>query len=212
MTRKLVIFILIITTISCEPNQNDIGNYQEINEIFDRTEIQDLREIIQFFNTAICTSENLSNDDVNKCYNQYLKRLNENLTTEVGLELQISFEDQKAFLEQLNPNTLNQIWSYEKIWNKTSDTLEIRDYNLGKYMEFLKEFGKANDKANKYYENLMSIGVISPSAFADMLINYREYNTEDERIKLLIAIHYLTINEENYVRKKLKSLEEANKN
>ena len=40
---------------------------------------------------------------------------------------------------------------------------------------------------------------------ADIVTNYNEYDIRDERIKLLIAIHYLTLNERNNIQEILNS-------
>jgi hypothetical protein len=67
-------------------------------------------------------------------------------------------------------------------------------------LEFLKTFGEEDSVINNYYNSLDIAGDISPTMFADLAINYKNYNLKDPKIRLIIAIHYLTLNDK-YERK-----------
>ncbi|MBK8627678.1 MAG: hypothetical protein IPN86_19590 [Saprospiraceae bacterium] len=78
------------------------------------------------------------------------------------------------------------------------DSIQSIHINKGKYLDYLeKEISQINPKTKLYIEKFSMAGDISPSIFADVVKNYGEYDIEDERIRLLIAIHYLTINHRN---------------
>ncbi len=205
MKIQTVLISFIILVIGCQSNPKSLGDYEEVNKIFQEKEIEELEKIVEFFNESICKSEKLENTNVLDCYEQYFKRMRK--AEETGdVEIQIPYQEQEKLMQQLDINSFNEIWTYGKTWKKDSDTLEVINIKYdGKYIEFLKEFGRENIKAKNYVDRFEAVGDISPSMFADVLINYKEYDVRDERIKLLIAIHYLTQNEHYKVYEKLNS-------
>jgi hypothetical protein len=205
MKIQTIVISLIIFVIGCQSNPKSLEDYKDVNKIFEANEIEDLEKIVDFFNESICKSENLESTNVLNCYEQYFKRMRK--AEETGnVEMRISYQEQEKLMKEINLNTFNQIWTYGKTWKKGSDTLEVVNIKYdSKYIKFLKEFGKGNIKAKNYVERFEAVGDISPSMFADVLINYKDYDVRDERIKLLIAIHYLTQNEQFKIREKLNS-------
>ncbi|MEM6298079.1 MAG: hypothetical protein AAF740_05250, partial [Bacteroidota bacterium] len=202
MKIQIILISLFIFVIGCQSNPKSLGDYEDVNKTFEADEVQDLEKIVNFFNESICESENLESTNVLNCYEQYFKRMLK--AEETGIvEIQISYEAQEKLMKEINPRSFDQIWTYRKTWRKGTDTLEVVDINYdGKYIKFLKEFGKENIKAKYYAERFEATGDISPSMFADVLVNYKDYDVRDERVKLLIAIHYLTQNDQFKVREK----------
>ena len=205
MKIQTVLISFIILVIGCQSNPKSLRDYEEVNKIFQEKEIEDLERIVDFFNESICKSEKLENTNVLDCYELYFKRMRK--AEETGIvEIQIPYQEQEKLMREIDLNSFNQIWSYGKTWRKNSDTLEVVNIKYdGKYIKFLKEFGKENIKAKNYVDRFEAVGDISPSMFADVLMNYKEYDVRDERIKLLIAIHYLTQNEQYKIHEKLNS-------
>lgn len=77
------------------------------------------------------------------------------------------------------------------------DTLKYLDLRTdGKYAEFLKKLGKENEVVQEYYEELQASVGISPGMAAHLLMNPEDYDVNDVRVKLLVAIHYLTMNDQ----------------
>ncbi|MEN8123272.1 MAG: hypothetical protein ABFS35_23245 [Bacteroidota bacterium] len=117
-------------------------------------------------------------------------------------EIGIPFENQIQMYDRIDEITFQNIWTFNKSWKPdlpgTLKSIGIK-YN-SKYVDFLELFGKESEVVNNYYEDLMSCGDISPTMVADVLINHAQYDIQDERIRLLIAIHYLTLNDQ-YERK-----------
>jgi hypothetical protein len=87
---------------------------------------------------------------------------------------------------------------------KYSDTLKYIDYNRinSKYPKFLKELGKEYELIKNYSESLETSGGISPIMIGDILIikKHHQYDLNDIRLQLVLAIHYLTLNDQ-YERK-----------
>ena len=66
----------------------------------------------------------------------------------------------------------------------------------GKYFKFLQELAKEYERVDKYYvTQIGSVGsLLYPPAIAEILMKYEYYNLSDDRIRLLIAIHYIILN------------------
>ena len=194
MKLQIASLLLITLGMGCQPSPKAIGDYPDVKAVFHEEEIRDLAKIIAFFNEAICKSEHLDNSNVLACYERYFRRMQE--AEETGnLAINIPRQEQETLLREISPGTFEQIWAHGKAWAKGTDTLDILNIKPeGKFMAFLQAYGKANPKAKDYAEKFEVVGDISPSMIADVLINHQAYDVRDERMKLLIAVHYLTLN------------------
>ncbi|MBC8489660.1 MAG: hypothetical protein H8D45_26880 [Bacteroidetes bacterium] len=201
--KKLYQIIALIILIGCSgSNQENLQSNSTIIKIFNKSEIRDLTRILEFFNKQICTNQQLGKKNFNDCYLSFFERMSE--VEKIGsIKIKISFDEQKKMYAQLSDSTFNQIWTFGKVVNRLSnDTLQQIEIKYDcKYVDFLNQLGKDYNVINKYYENFRSIGDIGPSMVADLLINHDSYNFKDIRVKLFVAIHYLTLNDQ-YERKR----------
>jgi len=191
--KKLFYATVLFVLMGCKNNSNtSLESFQTITDIFDKSEIEDLNIILNFFNAQICSIENKTN--ITDCYRNFFKRLEASLE-EGYLDLRISFQDQQEMYNQISQNTFNQIWTFNKSWHwGSSDTLKSIDLKSGstKYKAFLESFGKENNTISDYNKWFTMRGGIS----RDVLWDYKRYDIRDPRIQLVVAIHYLTINDE----------------
>jgi len=202
---KIVIYCLIMVSLGCQTKPKSLSDYPDITNIFEAYEIDDLEKIIDSFNKSICKSENLKGTDVLECYEHYFTRMQK--AVETGrLEFQLPYAEQEKLMKELDIRSFYEVWGNLRTWKRGSDTLKVvnNKYN-GKYIKFLKSFSKENIKIQKYVFSYENIGDISPTMIADIVTNFNEYDIRDERIKLLIAIHYLTLNERNKIHEILNS-------
>ena len=94
----------------------------------------------------------------------------------------------------------NCIWVFGRSrikWGEP-DTLKHIEYRRdGKYMDFLKELGKEYEMVKNYREDFGLAGGISVSMSRDILMIKEDYQYDlnDVRLQLVIAIHYLTMND-----------------
>ena len=204
--KKIFYIIVLLLLIGCKTNnEKKLENNRTVTTIFDKSEIEDLRKILTFFNEQICDNENII-----ECYQRFLKRVAEQ-EKEYIIEINIPFQEQLKMYNQINENTFNQIWVfYEMRHRDYPDVLKYLNFNInGKYLKFLKEFGKENIIIENYLDRYRQLGGISMpySSITKYLEDYDEqgirrvkdiyedYDVEDERIQLVIAIHYLTLND-----------------
>jgi len=199
MKLSFIIASILILFNACS---DKLESNKTITSIFQEKEIQDLKKILNFFNDQICGSEISDRSKLHDCYTKYFKRLKEVSISEGDIRIGISYDEQKKLYENLNDETFDEIWYFIKSWHQGStDTLKNMQYRPnGKYVRFLEEFGKKNEKINDYYESCIASGGIPPTRVADVIYNYEDYNIKDVRVRLVIAIHYLTMND-GYQRK-----------
>jgi hypothetical protein len=199
--KQLLILTFILTLISCSRTDEKLGDNQTVKSIFDNNEIQDLEKILTFFEHQICKTENIPSDNALICYESFFSRMDK--AEESGdIDIQIPFENQIELYNQIDTSTFNQLWTFNWSWKfGAPDSLKSITFNYeGKYVRFLESFGKENKIIKDYYESFQAAGDISPNMVARLLKMYKEYDTKDIRIRLLVAMHYLTMNDQ-YKRK-----------
>ena len=197
--KKIYQIIALLVLIGCSAtNQDSLESNSTITTVFNESEIQDLERILEFFNEQICTTQQVDKNNLIDCYKSFFERMSESVNMG-SIEIKIPFDEQQYMYKQISDSTFNQIWAFNKVWKyNTTDTLkEIGIKYDCKYVDYLEQLGKDYEVINNYYDGFKSIGDIGPHRVADLLVNYHNYNTKDIRIRLVVAIHYLTLNDRN---------------
>jgi len=192
MKRHIQILLLLILSFNCNAQINELKSCRIVNSIFNESEIQDLETITNFFEKKICNK-----DSIEKCYYSFIAKLIRNEENGELFNIEIPFEEQTELYQDINKETFANIWFFQKVWTRNSaDTLKSLNYNYnGKFIAFLKEYGKNEKNIEIYYQTFIASEDISPSMYVQMLLNIKEMNIKDIRNRLVIAIHYLTIND-----------------
>ena len=206
---KLTLFLTLSILFSC---QNGKTNKLKSNQVFTESETVELISLLDKFDKEICRMESKSKDNFLDCYNSFFERILKEAETG-NIKIGITRKNQQEIIESLNPNLRNEFWGYGKgvmnrrIPNKNSneafpDTIKSIYLTKGKYFKYLeKEISQISPKTKLYFERLSKVmDISSPSIVADIIKNYDEYEIADDRIRFLIAIHYLTMNYENLER------------
>jgi len=190
--RYLIIIGLLILNFSCKTQKVT----PELKNNFSSEQIADLQKIMKFFKNRICIE---SKSDFGSCFEPMLPKL-----IETGYEPifeKINFNEQLELYKSISKNTFNEIWTF----CKTRDLVKNTEYQSlcakgadGKYSEYLLEVGKKNKFIKNYAEKLIASGDFEPSGFLQSQIytNKSEFNFKDPNIQLIIAIHFLTINDQ----------------
>jgi hypothetical protein len=196
----IVLFILIGFS---SASQENLKSNSTITTVFNESEIEDLTRILNFFEEHICSTQHVEISKLADCYQSFFERMEEAVETG-DIELKIPFEEQLNLYKQINESTFNEIWVLGKTMRfNSSDPLEYSDtlkylsikYD-GKYVKFLEELAIENNVLNFYHFSFKANGGISPSMIASLLTNYDIYNINDLRVRLVVAIHYLTMNDQ----------------
>ncbi len=196
---KNLLFFIFITTlfISCSLEQKDsVIDDETVNSIFTSAEINDLVKIQDFFEQQISSINKNDKGSLLKTYYTFFEG-NSKIKNLGQLTLSIDFNKQKELYKRLSYSTYDQIWRMSwTVQMNSVDTLNRLELKYdGKYMEFLEKVGEQDGKIAQYCSSFKGMGVISPSMMADFVKNYKDYNINDPKVRLIIAIHYLTMND-----------------
>ena len=201
--KKLTYILIAFFLTSCflERN-NELSSDNLINETFNKSEIKDLQHILDFFNNEICNS-NIEN--LNDCYANYCLKIKTQIEKTVAFNTNLNFEKQRKLYNQISNKTFKEIWRFQKSLpiHEEKDTLKYLGFNYeGKYRKFLNEYGKENNAVKKYGESYNVSADLGPSMIAELSMNYESFKINELKTKLLIAIHYLTINDQSWRKEK----------
>ena len=194
--KKILIIGIILGLTNCTVSQDRLAENKTFKKTFSSTEIQDLQLLFDFFNKSICSG--VETQDLTDCYKEFFKRM-EKSSEANDMQLSIPFDKQMEVYNELSDLTFNEIWNLDgtRVYLETpQDTFRIAYIDLdGKYLEFLKKTGESDKVIKQYYETLLEVGDFSPSLIIGILMNYEQYDIEDIRVKFIVAIHYLTLND-----------------
>lgn len=197
---KKIIYLLVLTLVtSCDmsnSNQKTLEESTELSQIFNNDEIDDLQKIVTFFDNQIMNS--FKSENIVDSYNKFnMKDLE---LKEKGLIFgNVDFLMQQELYNSINKSTFDEIWNLGKSTNEKGEARNIVFINpLGKYAKYLHILGARNRFIKNYIETMESSYDISPSLLYVMTDNYRKLDISDESIRLMIAIHYLTLNDNQH--------------
>jgi len=175
------------------PRQAYLKSDDLISLHFNKYQIKDLESIMAFFETEICGSVPTTPEAATVCYMTYGKTLSDKGSFG-NLGLSLSLDKQNEMMEKLRPVTYEAIW----VDGKKADTIAPDGvFGLkygGQYANFLKNFGKENEAIQQYADVFEQSGIITPSMIANVLLGYEQFDLEEQRGRLFIAIHYVTLN------------------
>lgn len=193
--------IFTIFLLNCGTKAQDLQSNSTIRELFNATEIVDLNKIMTFFEEEIC-SDLTDITDVNECYTNFFSTLR-TAVEEGEFPIDIDYEKQHNMYNELNGSTFVNIWTINRsLRYKSKDTLQTIGYLYdGKFAKLLERTGRDYSTIKDYFETFKVTGEITPSIAANFIINSSKLNLNDPRIKLIVAIHYLTLNDQ-YLRNK----------
>ena len=170
-----------------------------ITDVFDKSEINELAVIVDFFNAQICAAQKEEKATLTQCYQHFFEMIKE---CEISgsfdsIPFYIPYPEQQNLYSQLSEDVFDQIWRIEHRWFYSSqDSVEIISITYkGKYLKFLKEFGKENGLIEEYADDFEQMGDIAPTCFSMVMNEYQRFDVNDIRMQLFLAMHYLTLND-----------------
>jgi len=161
---------------------------------FSEAEIKDLYKLTDFFKVQMCNET----DDFKSCIDSIIPYL-----AEYGWEPilnNVDFGAQKELYSEFQSDLFLQIWNFCKARNPREDkTYRLLCINPdGKYINFLKDLSDRNSDLKEYYEMIIgsgdweSMGLLQGRIYT----NPEYYNLKDPSIQVLIAVQYLTQNDQ----------------
>lgn len=200
--KNLYFIIILLIFASCETNFNT----SELTQNFTSEEIKDLKKFVDFFKVEFCEN---SSYDFNNCFEKFAPNW-----IEKGLAYssdKIDFTKQKEFYSTIDKKTFDEIWDLcmtHQIQPIEREYLDVCANTEGKYVKFLKDFGKTSPLVQKYYEDIIAAGDFDQTGFSisDLWNKRNEIDLNNPNFQILIAIHILTMNDQ-FLRNKNESEE-----
>lgn len=193
--RKTLILIFGVAILQLNFSCKTQYSMTELKNNFSTERISDLNKITDFFKNQICENKN---SDFKTCFSKILPELLENGYRPI-LE-KVDFEQQKELYNSISKSTFNEIWEFGKATYPDTG-LELKSlvskYN-GKYQKYLTELGKNNTEIKKYADRLIAAGDFESMGLLQQRIyeNPKELDLDNPNVQLLIAVHYLTKNDQ----------------
>ena len=189
--KHLIYPLLLLILTACHNAPPPLTDYPEVAN-FTAKEQGDLRTIVAFMDELVCQSQEMASADIESCYEAFFSQLG---TAAQAGEIFIPFSpaERSALLDRLQAETKQSIWQETPGPTSTSSVLAVRP--KGKYADFVAAYGASNSTARTYHERLISQGFVSAGPFVDHLssANQQEIPLQDERMRLLIAVQFLTM-------------------
>jgi len=201
--KQFLVFLILSIFIGCTESKESIRENKTFKEVFNKSELDDMQLIFDFFNAQICENESINQSNDISCYNKFFNRMYKSIETN-DLDVGIPFDNQLQLYKHISDSTFNEIWVLSWVVEMRSlDTLVYLDLNpYGKYKDFLDKLGDEYIELNRYHSGLITSGGISPGMFGFILQGFDSLNINDVRVRFVVAIHYLTTND-NYSRREL---------
>lgn len=195
--KKYSFFILLLVGFgACNKGTPDeLDEFKIINAHFGKYQKQDLNKILDFFDQAVCKSAEMANENLESCYENYLSNISENMA-KGDLKLDIDKSEQAALMATIKKVTYDIIWDSGK--GRSGANEEDKKFLKYKYESvwhrYLTAMSKNSAPLKRYVQTFEASNIITPSMIADLAINYKDFNILDERQRIILAIHYLTLN------------------
>lgn len=166
---------------------------KELTDNFSSSEIDDLLLLSKFFQNQMCGNEG----SFKECMDSIIPFIGE--YGFIPIEENIDFALQQGVYNDLRSAVFTEIWEKCKIYNPIEgwERVSLCVNPDGRYIKFLSDLGKRNGVLEAYKEGLLSGG----SFFGITRIEYEVFTASeridlsDEAIQVLVAIHYLTQND-----------------
>ena len=193
--RKTLLLIFIITILQLNSSCKSQYSTAELKNNFSTEQISDLNKISDFFKNQMCLN---MGSDFRTCYeripHEYLE------ATGNGFWTNINFEKQKELYEQISKSTFSEIWMFCKSTEyKTGlETKSLCAVANGKYQKFLVDLGKENPMIAKYAKKINASGDYSgiDIHYWNVLNNKKYFVLNNPNIQLILAIHYLSLSDQ----------------
>ena len=114
-----------------------------------------------------------------------------------GIWGKIDFDDQKKIYQQISKTTFDEIWMYCELTKYPGETKvqEICTVADGKYQKYLSDLGKSSPKIEMYADAIQASGDFNELDIQALSLN-NDFDLNDPNIQLILAIHYLSINDQ----------------
>jgi len=195
--KHILYLFLILISLSCSKGQgefSELGKSEVIKNHFDKDDVRELNKVLEFFDDHVCNSVQIETENLDDCYKAFFSK-NITESDKGNFFINIQYEKQLDLFNKISPSLFDKIWYFGKTWTHDSgDTLKTLNLKTkGSYPSLLKEIAQTNKGIEYYYNALINSGTISPSMVGNFTYNSSKYDIRKPEIRLIFAIHYLTL-------------------
>jgi hypothetical protein len=193
MRNKIILFVILIVGIKCKNQNNIFHNDKLISKNFDYPEVLDLKRIVFFFDSQL--KDKFESDSLLESYFLFHKKSLKDLD-KGSVFLIMSVKEREELLKKISQRLFNDIWalgnSFDGLTGEKKEILYLK--TKGKYVNFLKDLGKENSIIRNYVNDLIRNKEISPNQSYIFIDDFESFDFKDDKVRLVMAIHYLTLN------------------
>lgn len=168
----------------------------ELDTFFTKSEIQDLDKIRYFFTSQMCYC---MDTDFKTCYkntpHEYLE-LSGNAFWTI-----IDYDKQKQLYQEISQSTFDAIWdeNITTYYPSKQSGISLGANPTGKFQKFLARIGKGRPKIAEYAKHVMEAGIYDGLGawYPIVLGDQKNFDLNNPDIQLMLAVHYLTLNDDN---------------
>lgn len=195
MTKLLLLAIGSIIIGSCAEKSGELLSEDSlVLKHFTAKEAFELQTIHDFFIDHISTAEDKNSDEAAADLDVFLKDLKEEANSGT-INIPISYEEEIELIQGLSPNLSTKIWDKDPKFGRLLIKIQST------YIKFLLEMGKNLPIVKDYAEEIQRSGCLGASVMASLLMFPEKYDTSINKIRLLIALHYITSDYNNNISK-----------
>lgn len=206
---SLILLSLFLT--SCfvikEKKIDDDHTQPNENTTYNKKELKLLGKLLFVFDKYIVAISGEKN--VNNAYHSFFEELNFiEFEEEFKQKTKMKTSKHQDLLDKISKNKMfNDVWIYEygrDIYTKDTSVVYLNLNMEGKYLEFLKNYGKSNETIKNYHFEIETSRGISPSNFLSFLQLHDKFDFNKNYNRLIWMVHFITVTSERKYMKKNK--------
>ncbi|MBP9194678.1 MAG: hypothetical protein KBF57_08325 [Saprospiraceae bacterium] len=184
--------------IGCKSSFQEKAKFKN-NRLFSKVETEKLLGFLHQFDLELAKKEGIKKSELNTLYATFFKRI-KSQGKDGKIEVGFDIEGQERLESTLDDKLKKELWANMlEISNESQiipDTIYYSVINVrGRFFNFMKtELAYSNQVIKNQIKQIESAGDMTPGFFADIALFPEKYDILDDRIRLMIAIHYVGLN------------------
>ena len=190
MDFRIALFVILFVAAGCN-KKDDIQSNETVLTVFSEAEAKDLQSIHDYFSDQICKST--GKDNPADCFEKFIADLMAEAPSSGIAENPVDRTELDDFFRKLESGVFDKVWRRNEAYDEEGlnhETISMKPF--GEYGRFLELVGKDDPAIREYHTDLGRAGTLSATMVASVMLFPAKYNVSDCRVRLVLAIHYIT--------------------